>query len=276
MQKIHVYALPTLAEPEAFRGGVAVVIDVLRATTTLTTALQAGAKCAVPVLEVDEALALKETILQGKDPRFTEPLAASDVLLGGERQGKRIDGFDFGNSPCDYTPERIAGKTLLFSTTNGTRAMYRAKEAETIVPAAFLNAHAVVQHLISRCRSRDENASLPIHILCAGTCGKVTAEDLLLAGALVQELQFQLEDRVLFDAQAMSVLELWNELYPLQKRILEQPFKPEELAAELRKSNGGKNLLRIGLDADILDASRMNSSSFLAEINTKDMIMRGV
>ena len=99
MPLLHVYGLPELVEPAELQGSVAVVIDVLRATTTVISALHAGAKCVVPLLEIEETFHLKRKILEGSDPRFVPEPKEADLLLGGERQGKRIDGFDLGNSP---------------------------------------------------------------------------------------------------------------------------------------------------------------------------------
>src|SRR5690242_5734390 len=112
---ILVHLLPTLFEPADLRGGVAVVIDVLRATSTIVQALAAGATSVVPCGEIDEARAIAAKAAPGS------------VLLGGERKGVTIPGFDLGNSPGDYTSDVVTGKKLIFTTTNGTRALLRAK-----------------------------------------------------------------------------------------------------------------------------------------------------
>src|SRR5438132_10850132 len=106
-----------------------VVIDVLRAAPTIFQALAAGATEVVPCLEVEEAKKIAVQI-------------ARSAILGGERGGKQIPDFDLGNSPAEYTPERVAGKTVVFTTTNGTRAMLRCEAARRVLIAAFTNLSA--------------------------------------------------------------------------------------------------------------------------------------
>ena len=115
---LNVYALSKLVEPAELAGATAVVIDVLRAGTTIVYALAAGAEQVVPCLEVADARAM------------VEQFPAGTALLGGERQGLPIEGFDLGNSPDEYEPARVAGKTIVLTTTNGTRAMASAREAD--------------------------------------------------------------------------------------------------------------------------------------------------
>src|SRR5215831_15928716 len=117
-REVQVHLLPELAAAGRLEGGVAVVIDVLRASTTMVHALAAGCACIRPCAEVDDARALAG---QGR---------AGKVLLAGERGGKPITGFDLGNSPREFTPRKCKGATLVFTTTNGTRALLRAAEAE--------------------------------------------------------------------------------------------------------------------------------------------------
>jgi len=258
MPHLYVYALPELVEPEELRNGVVLVIDVLRATTTTVAALYSGAKRVVPLLEIEETLNLKRTILEGGDPRFIPVPNETDLLLGGERQGKRIDGFDLGNSPQEYTPERVAGKTILFSTTNGTKAMYRAGLAQTILPVCFLNAEAVTG-FVSLCDS--------VHILCAGTDGQMTEEDLYLAGLLVKRLQQHTKNRFQLNAQAITVRETWERLF--QK----EPTSAEELAFHLYQSRGGQNLCKIGLKSDIDVAARINSVPLVVKLDSKNRVI---
>ncbi|MEX0717106.1 MAG: 2-phosphosulfolactate phosphatase, partial [Planctomycetaceae bacterium] len=102
------------------------------------------------------------------------------ILLGGERLGVAIEGFDLDNSPASYSPARVAGRTIVFTTTNGTRAIERARQADRILIGAFSNRAALVEALVDEHR--------PVHFLCAGTDGQVTAEDVLAAGMLVTSL----------------------------------------------------------------------------------------
>jgi 2-phosphosulfolactate phosphatase len=165
--------LPALAKRD-LRDAVCVVFDVLRATSTFVTALHHGAKAIVPVSEIAEALAFRQ-----KQP---------DVLLGGERDGVRIRAaqtggtdFDLGNSPCEYTPEKVRGKTIVSTTTNGTRALRACAGAKTILATSFLNLTATVKSLM-------KNQPTQVLLVCAGTRENTALEDVLAAGALCEML----------------------------------------------------------------------------------------
>jgi len=165
--------LPALAGRD-LRETVCIVFDILRATSTFVTALHQGAKAIIPVCEIAEALAIKQ-----KQP---------DVLLGGERDGVKIRAaqtgggdFDFGNSPREYTPEKVRGKTIVSTTTNGTRALRACVGAKTILAASFLNLGATAKYL-------HQNNSENILLVCAGTRENRADEDVLAAGALCELL----------------------------------------------------------------------------------------
>lgn len=158
--------LPALAGRDL--GGTAcVVFDVLRATSTLATALHHGASAIIPVSEISEAMDIGK-----KRP---------DVLLGGERNGVKIrtvEGeFDFGNSPREYTPEKVKGKTIVSTTTNGTRALRACAHAKTVLAGSFLNLGATAKFL------RDQNFE-SVLLVCAGTGERTALEDVVAAGAL--------------------------------------------------------------------------------------------
>ena len=207
------------------------VIDVLRATSVFTYATQSGVREVVPVLDIETARQLKA---------YYPP---EEVLLGGERQGLPIDGFDLGNSPQHYTPKKVSGKTLIFTTTNGTVAMHAARFSRCIYIASFLNAAAVVE-----CLYPENN----IAILCAGRLGGEGEDDSLLAGCLtfrlLQRRSYQL------NADANRVADLWQE-----------PMETDELERRLRASGGGQALISLGLDADI---------TVSAQIDTIDVVPR--
>ena len=165
--------LPALAKRD-LRDATCVVFDVLRATSTFVTALHHGAKAIVPVSEIAEALALRQ-----KQP---------GLLLGGERDGVRIRAgqtgginFDLGNSPREYTPEKVRGKTIVSTTTNGTRALRACTGAQTVLAASFLNLTATAQFI-----RRLQPAQ--IVLVCAGTRENIATEDVLAAGALGEML----------------------------------------------------------------------------------------
>src|SRR5271167_3781383 len=129
-RELHLHLCPEFAAPERFAGGVAVVADVLRATTTIVHAIAAG--CA--------AIRLCRTVEEAR--RLAAELPAP-VLLAGERDGLPLPGFDLGNSPGEFTSERCRGATLVLTTTNGTRALLHAAAAQRVLVAAFANLGAV-------------------------------------------------------------------------------------------------------------------------------------
>jgi 2-phosphosulfolactate phosphatase len=143
----------------------AVIIDVLRATTTLTVAIANGARAVVPCATPDAALAL----------RARRP----GTLACGEREGRIVEGFDLGNSPFEYTRARVEGRTLAFASTNGSQAMLAARDVRRRVLGAFHNASAVVEAV-----SRESDVT----IVCAGKLGGFSYEDVCCAGLLVARL----------------------------------------------------------------------------------------
>src|SRR3954469_17118877 len=157
--RLNVYNLPSHVEERELAGGTAVVIDVLRATSTICRALAAGAREVVPFVTIEDALAAAEKV------------GRANVVLGGERRGVLIPGFDLGNSPGEYTPARCKRVTVVLTTTNGTRALLRAAEGERVLVGAFVNYSAVCEQLRADGR--------PVHIVCAGTDGEVSLEDTL-------------------------------------------------------------------------------------------------
>src|SRR5688572_15843482 len=122
---VFVHLLPAVIPPDSLRGGVAVVLDVLRATTKMLHALASGCRAVIPCGEIDEAR------------RVASSLAAGSAVLAGERVGVPIEGFDLGNSPSEFTPEVCRGKTLVMTTTNGTRAILACLGAERVLVGAF-------------------------------------------------------------------------------------------------------------------------------------------
>jgi 2-phosphosulfolactate phosphatase len=252
-QVLNVYALPTLVEPAELAGGTVVVIDVLRASTVILHALEAGAVEVIPCLEVDDARAAADELPPGQ------------CVLGGERHGLRIDGFDLGNSPEEYTPSTVGGKTVVFTTSNGTRAMLHARLARRVLIGAFVNATAVCQQLLGQEQ---------VHLLCAGTGGQISQDDILLAGMLVERLQ-RLGGMVYQqNAQAITAREFWLHSFSLPHALGAEPIEPERLARELSKSPGGKNLVALGLEDDILAAAQIDRFDSAAELDARTMRIR--
>ena len=145
-------------------GGVVAVIDVLRATSAICTAFHNGAERLIPVVNIDEARKYK----------------SKGYIVGAERGGKIVDGFDVGNSPFSFMGDHIKGKTIVLTTTNGTQAIASAQNAYKVVIASFLNLDAVCNWLYEQNRE--------IVLLCAGWNEQFNLEDTLLAGAIVEQL----------------------------------------------------------------------------------------
>lgn len=164
--RVDVVLTPAAAIPTALAGCTALVIDVLRASTTMVTALANGCQALVPVAEVDEAR--------------RRVAAMPGALLAGERGGDPPEGFDLGNSPLEFTRERVGGRTIVFTTSNGTRALIAARPATAVGVAGFANLSAAAEWALGQGRS--------IVFVCAGELGARSAEDEVCAGLLVERV----------------------------------------------------------------------------------------
>ena len=175
--KIQVVPTAQQAQDIDCNGKTAVVIDVLRATSVITTALDNGAQEVIPVRTVEEAQSLYATS------------DASKTLRGGERNALKIEGFDLSNSPLEYKKKVVEGKTIIITTTNGTNAINNVKGADEVVLACFRNVTAVADHLVGL----SHRGSRDIIIVCAGTEGRFSLDDGLCAGMLIELLKQQIE-----------------------------------------------------------------------------------
>ncbi len=230
---LRVALLPSLIRPltpstVSPRG--AVVIDTLRFTTTAAQALQAGAKSIRVLQDVDEA-------------RATKPAGSPAVLLCGERHCRPIDGFDLGNSPLEYQSNVVDGKSLVFSTTNGTLAVGAAADFEPCLLAALVNRSAVASAML--------NSTInDWTIVCAGTDGEVAGEDVLAAGAIAQILVSQPNRKItLANDSARLALDLWLDAWSSPSL---------ELFALLETFSGGYNLVQSGYKDDIRFAAQVD------------------
>lgn len=164
--RISVHFSPEEVDRSRLAGAAAVVIDVVRATSCIVEAVANGARAVHPVLSVEEAFTLRGSL-------------GADTLLCGERRGLRIDGFDLGNSPAEFSRAIVAGKRLVMTTTNGTRAFAAAAAADHVFTASFQNQSAVV-------------AALPgdgsVVVVCAGKEGRFSLDDTVCAGIIVRGL----------------------------------------------------------------------------------------
>lgn len=169
MKTIDICLSPDLMHQYPVSDRTVVVVDILRATSCMTTAFAHGIAAITPFARLEDCLAMKS---QG-------------YFTAGERDGKKVDGCDFGNSPFEYMDEKLRGQKIAFTTTNGTQAIARSQGAREIVIGSFLNLAAVADHIL--------NGNNNILVLCAGWKGKVNLEDTLFAGALVEATKSHIE-----------------------------------------------------------------------------------
>lgn len=238
--RFDVALLPAAAE--SLEGTTVIVVDVLRATTTIVSALSNGAKEVFPQPSVDAARVAHQKIGAGS-------------VMGGERGGKIVDGFQHGNSPLEYTSEAIKGRTLILATTNGTVAMEACRAADRVLVGAMVNVDAVAEAVYSSKR---------VCVMCSGTDRIITSEDVCFAGLLLQRViqkrtEKGLPEAFLTDA-AHIALDHWQSI---QTKVA--AGKP--LADFFRTARGGVNLVRIGHDADVAFAANIDTFQSVPELD---------
>ena len=216
MTRARVYFTVAELEPADVQGGTVVVVDVLRATSTIVEALAAGARAVYPTVGSEEALKLASS------------LGREDTLLCGERKGLKIEGFDLGNSPLEFTPERVDGKRLVMSTTNGTRAFHAAGQADRIVAASLLNLGAAAGAVAG-----EED----LVVLCAGREDRFSLDDAVCAGLILEHALGGREGAPELDDGARAALSLARDVTPDW--------------AFLRSVAAGRALIDIGLAGDV-------------------------
>ena len=247
----------------AVAGGIAVVIDVLRASTTIVTALAHGAAGVRPVLTVEAARALAAGFgsISG---------SGSGVLLGGERGGLRIDGFDLGNSPLEYSRARVAGRRIVITTTNGTAALDACTAASEVLIGAIVNRAAVAARAWDLARSR---GIADIHLVCAGTDGEVTEEDLLTAGAILDAAgRLPGADGDVLDASATAALDVFRGVLSAADTDTDtlsgaNADAAAAIATAFATSLGGSNLIGLGMQADLPAAAAIDSLPVVPQLD---------
>ncbi len=200
----------------------AIALDILRATTTIATALHAGA-------EAVQAFSDMEQLMQ-----VSEEWPADKRLRAGERGGAMVAGCDLGNSPLDCTPERVGGRRLFISTTNGTRALQRIQDAPVVLAAAFVNRQAVVQYLIAQ---QPET----VWLVGSGWEGSFSLEDTACAGAIAYNLLKQLNyplDELTGNDELLGAIALYAQW-------------KDQLLAMFHHASHGKRLLRLNCQEDL-------------------------
>lgn len=219
---VDVVLSPTALDPDEIKGHRVVVVDVLRASTTIATALANGARAVIPATDTGEA------------GRLAATLDAEASILGGERDGKPVDGFGAGNSPAEYGAERVKGKTIVLTTTNGTRALSRAKAGSAVAVGGFVNAQAAADFL-----REGIEAGEPGTVLCAGWYGRVSLEDALCAGLLVHRTTPKEKAGALTDPAKIAYA-----LYQGSQAAIEQAIRGTEHARRLLSLGAGDDIAR--------------------------------
>lgn len=225
-----------------------VVFDILRASTSMVTAVANGAEAVIPVEEIPEALELRR-----QNP---------DFLLAGERDGVRIRAaqtgsidFDLGNSPREFTADRVQGKTIVMTTTNGTRALKACAGAQTVLVGSFLNLRATYQFLL-------EHRPPHVILICSGTFDEPALEDTLAAGAVCEKIW-----SVYATGHTSDAAEIARRVYPLMQF---------DLVGALKHSRNGRRLLSHSeMRGDVWYSVQRETVPFVVEMREGAVRKRG-
>jgi 2-phosphosulfolactate phosphatase len=230
----------TLAEVDVvtLEEATVVVVDVVRATTTLVEALANGARGVYPTASTEEAVKLAQSL--GRD----------DTLLCGERKGQKVEGFDLGNSPREFTREAVEGKRLVMSTTNGTRALVVGQHCKRLLACAFTNLGAVAEAV---------SADGRVVIVCAGREGRFSLDDALGAGHLVKRV-IDAAERDMNDASRAAL-------------ALAGSRKPTRKFLEI--TEGGRALVDIGLGDDLTICAHVDRHDVVPEMRDQVIVLSG-
>ncbi|MBK0384082.1 2-phosphosulfolactate phosphatase [Pedobacter sp. SD-b] len=219
-RKLEVCYTPALLPLYDIKNAIVVVIDIFRATTSICYGIENGALGIIPVANVEECISFEK----------------EGYLLAAERDGKVVAGFDFGNSPFAYTEDKVNGKTIVLTTTNGTHAIDESKKsAYQVIIGSFLNLDAVCAYL--------KNQDKDVFLLCAGWKNKFNLEDTLFAGAVVDQLK---KHNYFLDDASIAA----DDLYQVAKKDLE---------AYTAKTSHSERLKNLGIEEDIKFCLNLNT-----------------
>lgn len=227
--RVNVLLSPLNADDLYFSGKTTVVIDILRATSVIVTALGNGAKEIIPVNTVDFAMKVSGNAFGGQ------------TLLGGERNTKKIEGFALGNSPLEYNAETVKGKSIILYTSNGSKAIVKSKFSENLYICSFGNLNALAEHLV--------NLNKDVVIVCSGSGGMFCIEDTVCAGKLITEMLKLNEEIEYSDAASASI-------------VLNKSFG-KSLNKMLTNSEHGRLLIDNGFEEDIKVCAKLNSHNII-------------
>ena len=232
-KKIEVCLTPALINLYDIEESIVVVIDILRATSSITYGIDNGAEAIIPVANVEDCLAY----------------ADRGFLLAAERNGEVVNGYDFGNSPFSYTKEKVSGKTVVLTTTNGTKALHLAnKRAYQVLIGSFLNLDSLCQYLATQNKN--------VLLLCAGWKDQFNLEDTLFAGAVVSKLRKHFEH---FDDSSVAA----EDLYSLAK---------DDLRKYLYKSSHSNRLAQLNIEDDVVFCLQRNICSAIPVLEGERLV----
>jgi 2-phosphosulfolactate phosphatase len=244
--RVDVFFTPAGLTPAELQGRVVFVLDILRATTTMCAALAHGAKAVIPVASTEEALRLAQTI------------GSNDVLLAGERNCERIAGFHLGNSPLEMTESAVRGKTIVTSTSNGTRALLACQGAGAVYLAAAANLSSAAE------RAREAlDVQQDVLIVCAGREGAFSLDDAYGAGRLASAIFGGTKPRRALNDAGLAALDLVRRYGSGWRR-------------PLAYSRAGRELIRLGFRADVRDAARMDAYPVLPHFHERRITLVAV
>lgn len=236
---------PAGLNPGEVQGRTVFVIDILRATTTMCAALSHGARAIIPVASTEEALRLAQTI------------GSTDVLLAGEKDCVRIPGFQLGNSPLEMTDSTVRGKTIVVTTSNGTKALLACQGASSVYPAAAVNLSLAAEK--ARETLQTERHLL---IVCAGRQGAFSLDDAYCAGRLVAAILGDRKPRRGLNDSALASLDL-------VRRYGDRWERP------LALSQAGRELIRQGFREDLREAGRLDAYPVLPHFHERRVTLEG-
>lgn len=246
---LDVALLPSLVAPEALKNRTVIVVDVLRATTTIVHALHNGCEQVLPQPSVEAAFAAHQAF-------------EGHAVIGGERGGRIVDGFHHGNSPIEYTPEAITNKSLILATTNGTVAMEHCRAAKRVFMGAMVNLGAVADVVL------DEPE---VTVVCSGTDRHITSEDVIFAGALMERL---IEKRQSAGKPVGQLTDMASIAVNHWQNTKQSLSNQSPLADVFRNARGGINLVKIGNDPDIVFASKIDTVPVVPELDLNKWSIR--
>jgi 2-phosphosulfolactate phosphatase len=239
MPPIEVYLTAQSAPEDRLKGKTVLVIDVLRASSTIIVALDNGARSLIPVGDMAEA---------GK---IAAHMDDDSTVMGGERGGVKIEGYDLGNSPLEYTPDVVQGRTVVLNTTNGTLAIRRAHRAASLAIGGFLNFSESVRFI--------READTDVAIVCGGSNGQIALEDVLCAGKMLSELWGGREPAGLSDTARIAFCQ-----YKADKNRLTQA---------IARSSHARHLIDLGFEGDVELCSLIDRHTLLPVFHDNRLVL---